>query len=340
MNTMEARVPTGKCRPLATRRRSMLHAASVVLFLTNCGRPPIQSSAREKEQERDVAFPVLYLDMDGTLLGSDHKIRAESLKAIAEYRACGGRLGIASGRTIEQVRPYFTYLQPDLPLVLFNGAVTYSASGTAIIGRAGLNRDTLRRVVAVLSTAESGVLGVLAQYDDGRTLADRPARAVSEWAARSNVTVEGTCSFAECVVDPAEKGSIPPAKLLLLAEPSQVDSIQASIAHRLDPHARAIIGNAREGVIEILAPNTNKAAAISAVVTSNGLGSSSWAAIGDSQNDVEMVAAGGLGLAMGNCHPQTCKAADLILDHNDTDAIALAIRSQLLTRTCKYSHER
>lgn len=302
----------------------------VVSMLAGCARP----SALAAPVVPSVRYPLLYLDMDGTLLGSDHAIRPASLEAIEDVRACGGRVGIASGRTIEQVKPYLADVRPDIPLVLFNGAVTYDPTGTTVLRRAGLDPNSLGAVVDGLAGLDGAVLGVLAQYDDGRTLADRGGAAVAGFAAAAHVTIEATCDFTDCVVASASAGSPPPAKMLVLTEPSAVARVQADASSALSPYARAVVGNARDGVIEVLAVGTNKASAVAEVARALGLPTDAWAAIGDSQNDVELVSRGALGLAMGNCHPDTCAAADAVLEDNDTDAIAQALRERVLGPGC------
>ena len=46
---------------------------------------------------------------------------------------------------------------------------------------------------------------------------------------------------------------------------------------------------------------------------------------GDSQNDMEMIKAAGLGVAMGNAMPEVKKAADYITLSNEEDGVAAAI---------------
>ncbi len=71
------------------------------------------------------AHLALVTDLDGTLLQPDKSLSEADAAAIADFRAKGGRFGIATGRGIQATREYFTLLQPDLPVILYNGAVLY-----------------------------------------------------------------------------------------------------------------------------------------------------------------------------------------------------------------------
>ena len=48
-------------------------------------------------------------------------------------------------------------------------------------------------------------------------------------------------------------------------------------------------------------------------------------AVGDADNDVPMLAAAGLGVAMENAYPAALSAAQRVIGPNDSDAIALLV---------------
>ncbi len=67
----------------------------------------------------------LLTDMDGTLLNPDKTISPRNAKAIADFRARGGLFSLATGRGAEATLPYMQQLQPDYPVVMYNGALVY-----------------------------------------------------------------------------------------------------------------------------------------------------------------------------------------------------------------------
>ena len=69
-------------------------------------------------------------DLDGTLLPSDKVISSEDLAAIRQFQKNGGKFAVATGRTLQAAQRYLDKLQPDVPVILFNGAAIYdTASG-------------------------------------------------------------------------------------------------------------------------------------------------------------------------------------------------------------------
>ena len=49
-------------------------------------------------------------------------------------------------------------------------------------------------------------------------------------------------------------------------------------------------------------------------------------ALGDGMNDLTMIEAAGVGVAMANAHPKVLAAADWVSPSNDEDGVAAAMR--------------
>jgi hydroxymethylpyrimidine pyrophosphatase-like HAD family hydrolase len=81
--------------------------------------------------------------------------------------------------------------------------------------------------------------------------------------------------------------------------------------------------------LEIIAPGVDKSGAVAAACAALGLAQHELAAIGDAENDIGMLHAAGIGIAMGNASPAVIAAADRVTDGNDRDGVARAIEALL-----------
>lgn len=279
--------------------------------------PPAPSGASAR-----VRFEAIYLDMDGTMLGSDDRVRPATLEALAAYRACGGRFGVASGRTLAQMADVLPLLAPTLPLVLFNGAVTMTPDGGEVLDVQRLTPEAARAAVEAAIPLE-GAFGVVL-HGVTATAYDRESPATAEYLRISGIT--------DATLGTSLPGGEVPVKVLVLVTPETIPAVVEALRAALGDQARVVETSPHS--VEILRPGVTKATAILAVLEREGLAPSDVLAFGDSGNDVEMLSQLGFGFAMGNCRPAACEAARARIGGHDTDAIADVITRLALTPAC------
>ena len=82
--------------------------------------------------------------------------------------------------------------------------------------------------------------------------------------------------------------------------------------------------------LEFTCPGVDKGTGLTALARQLGLGISQAIAVGDADNDLAMLRAAGLGVAMGNAIPAAVAAADVQVADNDHGGCAEAVRRYLL----------
>jgi hydroxymethylpyrimidine pyrophosphatase-like HAD family hydrolase len=74
--------------------------------------------------------------------------------------------------------------------------------------------------------------------------------------------------------------------------------------------------------VEIVPLGTSKATGVEELARPLGIGSDEVVAFGDMPNDIPMLLWAGLGVAMGNAHPEVLAAADEVTAPNSDDGVA------------------
>lgn len=82
--------------------------------------------------------------------------------------------------------------------------------------------------------------------------------------------------------------------------------------------------------VDVAQSGNNKGKLLREWVTSQGHAMSDVVAFGDNFNDISMLEAAGLGVAMGNSDDAVKAHADLVIGHNEEPAIAQLIRQRVL----------
>lgn len=294
------------------RRCPLYLAGSIVLLATACA------------SNSTVRFSAVYLDLDGTALGSDHQVRMATVHALDRYRACGGHIGIATGRTLAQTSSYLPILRPDLPLVLFNGAVMAKATGNNATLIASLDQEAFLLAIRLIPSLP-GVAGVI-RHDLDATFIDRTTPEFDVFLQAAGIQP------TRIVPDLAYASDSPVVKLLLFVPNGSLEPIRTRLLGVIADKSRVIVTSPQ--TVEITPVGVSKANAIRRGLVGTKLSPDDILTFGDSENDVEMLSEFGFGVAMGNCRPAACDAAIARIGRNDTDGIATVIRHLAISSSC------
>ncbi len=271
-----------------------------------------------------VRFGAVYVDLDGTVLGTDHRVRPATVRALERYKACGGQVGVATGRTLEQVKPFLADLAPTLPVVLFNGALSVDPDSLQVRAVRYLEPKVVVKVLEA-GKDDPDLIGIVV-HDVEETVIDRSTEELDRELAAGLIqpsrVLEGNPSaFSGRAV-----------KVMLLTRSGKVEGVASRISAVVDDGSRALVTSPR--TVEVVAPGVNKANAVLTALSEAGIDPKQTLLFGDSGNDVEMLSTVGIGFAMGNCRPEACQAALFRIGDNGTDAIAEVIERLALLPSC------
>ncbi len=247
---------------------------------------------------------VVAVDLDETIVRSDGTISERTLEALLGWEAAGNRVVIATGRPPRMTRKISQRLH-HLPLISYNGSIIHHGEAVLYENFIG-HDDTYAIVEAILAVAPDCRLGV----ESGDVLYinqpfDRPG--------------------AQHVADLLSVARRPAAKVILSMEQYQT---VAELLPELPKSARVLLSE-KYNLAQIMPHASSKETALRHLMETWGLSMANVAAFGDDTNDVEMVLAAGLGVAMDNAVPEVKAVADRITASNDEDGVALVIEEML-----------
>ncbi|MDF2885392.1 MAG: HAD-superfamily hydrolase, subfamily [Clostridiaceae bacterium] len=90
-------------------------------------------------------------DMDGTLLGSDHKISKENIEAIRLAQDRGIKFAIATGRAYDDVKPFLDEHNLKCECVVLNGGQYRNIDGKTVAG-IYIDKNKASEILKVMST--------------------------------------------------------------------------------------------------------------------------------------------------------------------------------------------
>ena len=89
------------------------------------------------------------------------------------------------------------------------------------------------------------------------------------------------------------------------------------------------VTSSKDNFLELMEPGVNKWEAVKSVAASYGVQPQEIMCIGDSNNDVKMIANAGIGVAVANAKDSVKENAKIITASNNDDGVALVIESIL-----------
>lgn len=263
-------------------------------------------------------YTLVALDVDGTLLDSRHLLVPEVAQAVRAVRARGVHVCLATGKLYASVKDLIDTLGLDGPQITCNGAVVVDARSGAILHHWPLDAAEL-----ALSRA------TLAEYAPDLPVAWYTDQAIYSTSARGYLD-DILASYHEPPVrHVASLDDLPsPVKLLMAGTPERFAALRAIIDPLLAGKIR-VVRTAPE-FLELMSLRTSKGVALQTVLDVLGMDRAASIAMGDSENDLPLLAVAGLRVAMGNAVPAVLASADLITAANDAAGVARALESLIL----------
>jgi len=264
---------------------------------------------------------LVVLDIDGTLLDDDKRIPAANLEALRKARQAGVHVAIASGRMLPTIETVERLLEIDAVVIAYNGG---KVVGPREKGRPEIVHQPVPAELAESFIELSRERGYLLNFyyedrlydDDGK---DRQ-RFRDIYSAR-------TGSVYHLVDLESFKGRAP-TKMILLADPDERDRLIEELAPRYDG---VWLSRSDPEYLEITRAGVNKGSALPELARYLGLGLDEVLAVGDADNDIEMLAAAGVGVAVANARDGAKKAANWVTERtNNEGAVAEAIERFVL----------
>ena len=121
----------------------------------------------------------------------------------------------------------------------------------------------------------------------------------------------------------------PSTKIVFVDDPGPSERHLADLQQLLG--ARAYLTRSHVDFVEVLSPDINKGEALAFVAHIYGTTLAETMAVGDAWNDVPLISAAGIGVAMGSGPPELFAKADAVVGDVAHDGVAEAIERYVLT---------
>ena len=252
-------------------------------------------------------------DLDGTLYRNDKTISLENREAIEYFKREGGYFTFITGRLPYYSVDAYEAVKPNVPYGCINGGGVYDGASGKYIWTYEISREVVE-LIACVDQQFSGIGIQICCFE--RTYFAEENEMTNKFRARTGIP-NLICNYRD-VKEPI-------GKIIFSSEDSnELSAIEKTLrAHALGEKFDFI--RSEKTLLEILPKGISKASALLKLTEHLGIDISKTIAIGDFDNDVAMLKAAHLGIAVANASKSAMDAADMITVSNEEHAIAEVI---------------
>lgn len=246
------------------------------------------------------------LDLDGTLLGSDHKITEINKKTLKKLMTQGIEVFIATGRSYDAMREYHEELNLETPAICYNGAKIAYKDGR--VEEFLIEGEEFEELVKIGRETETH----LNLYQDEVWKVENS----KNQETKDYIEVSGL-QPKEANFDTLEKRYT--TKGLYIGDHEKLLKLEEIVKERLKDKIHTTFS--KPYFLEILKGDSNKGTTMERILKGYNIELKDAIAFGDGLNDIEMLEAAGIGVAMANSFEELKKIADDITDSNDESGV-------------------
>ena len=255
----------------------------------------------------------IFMDLDGTVLTSGHKVSKNLIKKLRELEGKGVKTFVATGRTFSSSKPFVEMLGIKNPVINYNGGRVVNPLNSKVIFEKPVEAQDVEELIKV--SREKGIH--LNLYMDDKLYIEHETEEGEKYSESVEIPYY-VRNFDEFI----GKSS---TKALFIAENSILLELKKELEEKL-PHLNFVFS--KPHYLECLNKEVNKGLAIKELLKKYEISPEETMAFGDQWNDLEMLKFVKYGYLMGNAEEELKEkfSDDRITLSNDEDGIYEVIK--------------
>ena len=270
---------------------------------------------KERKHKKMKCFSI---DLDGTLLNSNHEISHENFKVLQKLHKQGHTIIFNTGRAFEDVIKYEEIKKLETPIICINGTVLYSKT-REVLYEASLPISIYKELLPILK--EIGVW-IMVYTNQGGFPCRNP-----EIQDKSPEEIERI--FHDYDYDQIlEKDHLKIHKVMAVSRLDQIEKID-QVKQAIEGKFDLSMASSHPNNVEFTSIEADKGAALIRYQQMMNLQFDEIFAFGDGGNDLAQFKVATTSVAMGNAPHPIQQQADIITKTNDENGFAYAVQSLL-----------
>ena len=264
---------------------------------------------------KKIKYPLIVSDCDGTILNSNHTISDYTKEKILQYVKDGGVFAVSTGRMISSILPLVRSWGLKGVVSAFQSGVIMDVETEEILRQCTMPCEMGLEICKIMEDMQLHI------------------HAYALWEAYSNKDNEWSrvyekISGEKLVLKPQlsaflEESKLQPYKLLAMVEPEDSQKVCEELQKRI-PDA-CFVTTSAPFLVEVGLKSVTKKESVCFLADYYNVPLEKTIAVGDQLNDLPMIEAAGLGVAVANAQEKLKERAFVLPYTNDEDAVGKLI---------------
>lgn len=272
-------------------------------------------------------YDLIAFDMDGTLLDGNRQIRPDSQDAIADAVSAGKTVILSTGRSPSELKDYKKELKHVRYYICESGALLLDASENRILSSVQIPEDTIRQILNL--SADKNVMFYI--ISNGQAIISRHAAChIADYGmGHFEEFMTRICKMVDDPVADYYEHPYPIEKINIFCDtPELRESLIEAFSGLSIEMARAEVTS-----LELSPKGITKGAGLKKLCELLSIPLERTIAVGDADNDMDILKTAGLSVAMGNASAHIRELSDVTVSDNNHGGCAEAIHQYLLGQT-------
>ena len=271
-------------------------------------------------------YDLIALDMDGTAVTDDKQMRESTIGAIRAALRAGKEVVFCTGRGIAEMQPFLDLFPEMHYMVGESGALVYDIQKKKVLSK----RFISQKDAEILRQASVGRDVMPLAFREGNLLMNRSqANCLTDYQMEPYAkTMPPIAELHEDLFREIAEGVFGPEKFIILHKSPQEREKTIAFLEKMEPEVEMVC--AEISSLELSPAGVTKAVGLEDISRLAGIAPERMIMVGDAENDLAALKYAGLSVAMGNADESVKRFCDVIVDDNNHDGCAEAIRRYLL----------
>jgi Cof subfamily protein (haloacid dehalogenase superfamily) len=253
------------------------------------------------------------VDLDGTLLSDSKRVSGRTVEALKCLPHRDVRIVLASARPPRSVRHIYKELGLQTLQVNYNGALIWNEPAQQVVHHQPMECSLVRSIIDLARD----------MFDEVSVSCEVLDKWYTDRAEQPYQTQTGLIFRPDLVAPLDAFCNQPVTKLLLLGEPMIVSRLEPLL---IEGFPSVSIVRSDGELLQIMDRRASKGNALKLVAAHYGVPMSEVMAIGDEVNDVSMLKAAGVAIAMDNAHAAVKQVANWVAPSNNDHGVHAALK--------------